>query len=76
MGYTGGLFIDLGRRGGADDPPDTASIDGEVEPVTWTFDIEGGRKTVSSTFGPNADPADIAEWIAMQARDAGSPAAR
>ncbi|KJL23492.1 hypothetical protein RN51_01578 [Microbacterium oxydans] len=76
MGYTGALFINLGRRGGADDPPDTASIDGEVEPVIWTFDIEGGRKTLSSPFGPNADPADVAEWIAKQASDAGSPAAR
>lgn len=76
MGYTGALFIDLGRRGGDDDPPDTASIDVEFEPTVWTYDIEGGRETISSTLGPEADPAAVAAWIAYQARAAGSPAAR
>lgn len=76
MGYTGALFIDLGRRGGVDDPPDTASIDVEVEPTVWMFDIEGGRETVSSTLGPDADPGDVAEWVTQQAHAAGSPATR
>ena len=75
MGYTGALFINLGRRGGADDPPDTASIDALVQPVVWVFDIAGGRKTVMSEFGPGADPMKVARWILEEAEGAGSPAA-
>lgn len=37
------LQIELGRRGGEDDPPDTAPIDPSVDPVVWMFDVEGGR---------------------------------
>lgn len=76
MGYTGALFIDLGRRGGNDDSPDTACIDGEVSPVLWTFDVEGGRETVTSGYGPTSDPAEVARWIAAEARRVGSPATR
>ena len=76
MGYTGALFIDLGRRGGEDDPPDTVSIDGEVSPVVWTFDVEGGKETVMSDFGPMSDPAEVALWITAEARRVGSPATR
>lgn len=74
MGYTGALFIDLGRRGGDDDPPDTASIDVEVDPVVWMFDVEGGRETISSEMGEGVEPRIVADWIAEQARLAGSPA--
>lgn len=76
MSYMGVLSIDLGRRGGVDDPPDTASIDFDVEPVVWMLDIEGGRETIASELGPDADTAVVAEWIADQARRAGSPAAQ
>lgn len=76
MGYTGALFIDLGRRGGDEDPPDTASIDAEVQPVVWVFDVEGGRQTVVSGFGPTADPGEVARWIATEALRAQSPATR
>jgi hypothetical protein len=74
MGYTGALFIDLGRRGGTDDPPDTASIDVEFEPVVWVFDVEGGRETVESDLGPNSDPSMVADWIVSQANRFASPA--
>ena len=74
MSYTGALFIDLGRRGGVDDPPDTASIDALVQPVVWVFDVEGGRKTVASNFGPTADLQQVARWISDEAERAGSPA--
>jgi hypothetical protein len=75
MGYTGALFIDLGRRGGPNDPPDTAGIDSEVQPSVWTFDIEGGRETIESALRLDADPADVAVWVTDQARRAQSPAA-
>ena len=74
MGYTGALFIDLGRRGDEDDPPDTASIDCEVSPVVWVFDVEGGRETVASDFGPDSDPTEVARWIAGEAHRVQSPA--
>jgi hypothetical protein len=74
MGYTGTLFIDLGHRGSPDDPPDTASIDGEFEPVVWMFDVEGGRETVPSNLGPNSDPGTVADWIVAQAHHFASPA--
>jgi hypothetical protein len=40
MGGTFTLQIDLGRRGGVDDPHDTAGIDPD-EP-RWWVDVEGG----------------------------------
>jgi hypothetical protein len=76
MGYTGALFIDLGRRGGDDDPPDTAGIDSNFSPAVWVFDIEGGRETQTSHFGPTAVPAEVARWIVDQAHYADSPASR
>mgnify|MGYP001556664836 CR=1 FL=1 len=76
MGYAGALLIDLGRRGGGDESPDTASIDGEVVPAVWVFDVEGGRETIMSGFGPTTDPVTVARWIAAQARRVGSPASR
>ncbi len=69
------LQIDLGRRGGKDDPPDTASIEPALEPAVWFFDIAGGLDTVQSSYGLDADPADVAAWIASEARRVGSPAA-
>lgn len=73
MGGTFTLQIELGRRGGPDDPPDRAGIDpgaGEV----WWFDVEGGRESILSTFSADADPVDVARWITDEARRAGSPA--
>ena len=75
MGGPSMLQIDLGRRGGPDDPPDSASIDPTVEPVVWVLDIEGGIQTISSEFGLDADPQDVADWITREAKRAGSPAA-
>lgn len=75
MGGPSMLQIDLGRRGGPDDPPDTASIDPTVEPALWMLDVEGGRATIASPYGLDADPADVARWIALTAIRAGSPAA-
>lgn len=72
MGGPTMLQIELGRRGGDDDPPDTASIDPTTEPVLWTFDIEGGRETVISNLGVDAEPQAVAEWIAYMARQYGS----
>jgi hypothetical protein len=74
MGYTGALFIDLGRRGGVDDPPDTAGIDLEVEPVVWMFDVEGGRETIASDLDHSASAEEVARWIAAEAQRFDSPA--
>jgi hypothetical protein len=68
------LQIDLGRRGGPDDPPDTASIDPTMTPVLWMFDVEGGRETIASTLGLDAAPAAVAEWVTEMASRYGSPA--
>ena len=73
MGGPTMLQIELGRRGGADDPPDTASIDPTTEPVLWAFDVEGGRETVVSNFGVDAEPQAVADWIASMAERYGSP---
>lgn len=75
MGGPTMLQIDLGRRGGPDDPPDSASIDPTVRPTLWTFDVEGGCETVVSTLGLDAAPEAVAEWIVTMARRYGSPAA-
>lgn len=75
MAYPDVISIELGRRGGPDDPPDSASIDLSQEPTVWTFDIEGGMETIASDLGPDSDPVVVAAWIARQARLAGSPSA-
>lgn len=75
MGGPSMLQIDLGRRGDPDDPPDTASIDPTVEPVLWMLDVEGGRETIASPYGLDAEPSDVARWIASEAIRVGSPAA-
>ena len=75
MGGPTMLQIELGRRGDDDDPPDTASIDPTTEPVLWAFDVEGGRETVVSNFGIDAEPQAVADWIASMAERHGSPTA-
>ncbi|MDF1480330.1 hypothetical protein PYV02_14690 [Leifsonia sp. H3M29-4] len=74
MGGTFGLQIDLGTRGGQDDPPDTAGID-PGPGARWWIDVEGGRESIVSSLGADADPSAVAEWVAAEARKAGSPAA-
>lgn len=74
MGGTFQLQIDLGRRGGPDDPHDTAGIDDETG--VWWVDIEGGHKSIISTHTIDAPPATVADWIARTARAEGSPAAQ
>lgn len=76
MGYTGALVIDLGRRGDVDDPPDTASIDLEVYPAVWMFDVRGGYETLASSYGLDSDPDAVAQWIVEQAYRTGSPVAK
>ena len=63
MGGTFALQIELGRRAGVDDPPDRAGIDPEADAVWW-LDVEGGRDTVLSNLGADANPTDVAHWIA------------
>jgi hypothetical protein len=75
MGGPSMLQIDLGRRGDPNDPPDTASIDPTMEPVLWMLDVEGGRETIASPYGLEADARDVARWIASEAKRVGSPAA-
>jgi hypothetical protein len=74
MGGTFTLQIDLGRRGRTDDPRDTAGIDPEPD-SRWWLDIEGGMKTHISNFGVDANPAEVAAWVADTARTEGCPAA-
>lgn len=70
------LQIDLGLRGGVDDPHDTAGIDPDDAPSPrWWVDIEGGAHTVISEHGLDTDPQLIADWIAVTAREHSSPAA-
>lgn len=75
MGGPSMLQIDLGRRGDDDDPPDTASIDPSGEPIVWMLDVKGGRETISSVYGLDADAGQVADWIASEALRVGSPAA-
>lgn len=74
LGGTLALQIDLGRRGRQDDPRDTAGIDPEPD-SRWWVDIEGGVKTHISNLGVDADPAEVAAWVANTAREEGCPAA-
>ena len=74
MGGTFTLQIDLGRRGRTDDPRDTAGIDPEPD-SRWWLDIEGGMKTHISDFGVDANPTEVAAWVADTARAEGCPAA-
>jgi len=74
MGGTFVLQIDLGTRGGTDDPPDTAGIDGPDS--VWWLDIEGGSRTLISDLGFDAGVDVVAEWIATMARAERCPAAQ
>lgn len=73
MGGTFALQIDLGRRGGVDDPHDTAGID-PADP-RWWVDIEGGERTYISDLGLDADPQAVADWISTTAQQQQCPAA-
>jgi hypothetical protein len=81
MGGTFVLQIDLGTRGGTDDPNDRAGIDptdettGDGEAPLWWLDIEGGTRTLISDYDITTDPAVVARWISQHARSEGSPAA-
>ncbi|SDG78902.1 hypothetical protein [Microbacterium pygmaeum] len=74
MGGTFVLQIDLGLRGGVDDPHDTAGIDPDYP--RWWVDIEGGERTYISDLGLDADPPAVADWIATTAQRQQCPAAR
>ncbi|MFS0733879.1 hypothetical protein ABC304_03580 [Microbacterium sp. 1P10UB] len=73
MGGTFAMQIDLGRRGGVDDPHDTAGID-PADP-RWWVDIEGGERTYISDFGLDADPQAVANWLSTTAQQQQCPAA-
>lgn len=73
MGGTFALQIDLGQRGGGDDPHDTAGID--PDNPRWWLDIEGGDRAFISDLGLDADPDTVASWIARVAREENCPAA-
>lgn len=73
MGGTFALQIDLGQRGGVDDPHDTAGID--PDNPRWWIDIEGGVRTFLSDFRLEADPVAVASWIARVAGEESCPAA-
>jgi hypothetical protein len=76
MGGTFALQIDLGTRGGRDDPPDTAGIDpDDKNGPHWWVDIQGGERSVISELGLDTPPQRVANWIAATARAEGCPAA-
>ena len=75
MGGTFTLQIDLGTRGGVDDPPDTAGIDpDDLSEPQWWVDIEGGRRTFISNLGLDSRLSSIAAWVADTAQAEGCPA--
>lgn len=77
MGGAFVLQIDLGCRGGADDPHDRAGIDPDDAALPrWWLDIEGGSRTVLSPYGLDSNPADVARWITTKAIEEDCPAAR
>lgn len=65
MGATSVVQILLGRQWGPDDPADWAGIDPEDAhtPSHWWVDLGGGEQTAISGYGPDADPAVVAQWI-------------
>lgn len=65
MGSTGVLQILLGQQWGPHDPFDWAGIDPEDPhtPSRWWVDLGGGEQTAISPYGPDADPAVVAQWI-------------
>ena len=65
MGSTSVVQILLGRQWGPDDPADWAGIDPEDAhtPSRWWVDLGGGEQTAISAYGPDADPAVVAQWI-------------
>lgn len=65
MGSTGVLQIMLGQQWGPHDPFDWAGIDPEDPhtPSRWWVDLGGGEQTAISAYGPDADPAVVAQWI-------------
>jgi hypothetical protein len=73
MGGTFALQIDLGTRGGRDDPPDTAGID--ATDSRWWVDIEGGARSIISELDLDAPPQRVADWITTTARAENCPAA-
>lgn len=75
MGGTWYLQIDLGNRGGEDDPHDRAGIEPDSDQPVWWIDINGGERTFISEYGIDTNPTIVARWIANQATTAGCPAA-
>lgn len=75
MGGSFTLFIDLGTRGGQDDPADTAGIDPHDDVATWWINFPEKDRVEISELTINAAPHEVAAWIAEQAVKAGSPAA-
>jgi hypothetical protein len=64
-------------RAGIDDARTAEEYDGDGQEPVWWFEtwVDGTPRATFSTLGPDVAPADVAAWIAEQARAAGSPAA-
>ncbi|TIH26668.1 hypothetical protein [Subtercola vilae] len=75
MGGTFTFQIDLGCRGGQDDPHDMVGIDPDYEPLVWMIDINGGEYQITAPHDLDTDPATVAQWITEHARAARCPAA-
>lgn len=75
MGGSFTLFIDLGTRGGQDDPADTAGIDPHDDDATWWINFPEEDRVEISELTIDAAPHEVAAWIAAEAAKAKSPAA-
>lgn len=70
------LTIDLGSRGGDDDPHDRAGVDPHQARATWWIETDGGATFEDSRLPANTDPVLVSEWITFRARSLGCPAAQ
>lgn len=69
------LVIDLGSRGGDDDPHDRAGIDEDAEHPTWWIETAGGETFEDSGITIHSDPVKVAQWLTDRAHALGCPAA-
>ncbi|MGO2933129.1 hypothetical protein [Microbacterium sp.] len=70
------FVVDLGSRGGEDDPHDRAGIDHTGTRPTWWIETAGGETFEDSQLSARTDPVRIAQWLTERARTLGCPAAQ